>query len=165
MVHICVRNLTIIGSDNGLSQGQRQAIIWTNARILLIIWNLGTNFSEIFSENHTFSSQKIHLKMLSAKWRPSCLGLSVLKAKKRVGGSPVKHLRTIKGHVYHMFRYMTTSFLWKTSAYTSGSPHNVPVLWSFDIFFGASLNKLLAKQLSCRWFTIPWRSYDILVWT
>ena len=38
--------LTIIGSDNGLSPGQGQAIIWTNAGILLI-GPLGTNFSEI----------------------------------------------------------------------------------------------------------------------
>ena len=36
MTHICVGNLTIIGSDNGLSPGWRQAIIWTNAGILLI---------------------------------------------------------------------------------------------------------------------------------
>ena len=31
-----VVKLTIIGSDNGLSPGRRQAIIWTNAGILLI---------------------------------------------------------------------------------------------------------------------------------
>ena len=43
---ICVIKLTIIGSDNGLSPGRRQAIIWTNAEILLI-WPLGTNFSDI----------------------------------------------------------------------------------------------------------------------
>ena len=36
VTHICVDNLTIIGSDNGLSPGRRQAIIWTNAEILLI---------------------------------------------------------------------------------------------------------------------------------
>ena len=29
-MHICVGNLTIIGSDNGLAPGRRQAIIWTN---------------------------------------------------------------------------------------------------------------------------------------
>ena len=46
VTHICVGNLTIIGSDNGLSPGRRQAIIWTNAGILLI-GPLGTNFSEI----------------------------------------------------------------------------------------------------------------------
>ena len=31
-----VGNLTITGSNNGLSPGQRQTIIWTNAGILLI---------------------------------------------------------------------------------------------------------------------------------
>ena len=36
VTHICVRKLNIIGSDNGLSPGRRQAIIWTNAGILLI---------------------------------------------------------------------------------------------------------------------------------
>ena len=46
VMHICVGKLTIIGSDYGLSPGQRQAIIWTNAGILLI-WPLETNFSEI----------------------------------------------------------------------------------------------------------------------
>ena len=60
--HICVGNLTIIGSDNGLSPGRRQAIIWTNAGILLIR-TLGTNFNEILCEIHPFSFSKIHLKM------------------------------------------------------------------------------------------------------
>ena len=36
VTHICVGKLTIIGSDNGLSPGRRQAIIWTYAGILLI---------------------------------------------------------------------------------------------------------------------------------
>ena len=35
-MHICVSKLTIIGSDNGLSHGRRQAIISTNDGILLI---------------------------------------------------------------------------------------------------------------------------------
>ena len=38
--------LTVIGSDNVLSPGRHQAIIWTNAGILLF-QPLGTNFSEI----------------------------------------------------------------------------------------------------------------------
>ena len=54
MTHICVRKLSIIGSDNGLSPGRRQAIIWTNDGILLI-GTLRTNFSEILSEINTFS--------------------------------------------------------------------------------------------------------------
>ena len=75
--HICVGKLTIIGSDNGLSPGRRQAIIWTNAGILLI-GPLGTNFSEIVIEIRSFSFKKMHLKMSSGKWRPFCLGLNVI---------------------------------------------------------------------------------------
>ena len=36
MVHLCVSNLTIIGSDNGFPPGRHQAIIWANAGILLL---------------------------------------------------------------------------------------------------------------------------------
>ena len=41
VTHICVGKLLIIDSDNGLSAGRRQAIIWTNAGTLLIR-SLGT---------------------------------------------------------------------------------------------------------------------------
>ena len=78
VTHICVSKLTIIGSDNGLSPGRRQAIFRTNAGILLIGLS-ATNFSEILIGIQTFSFKKIHLKMSSAKWRPFCLGLIVLK--------------------------------------------------------------------------------------
>ena len=80
VTHICVTKLTIIGLDNGLSPGRRQAIIWTNAEILLI-GALGTNVSEIQIKIDTFSLKKMHLKlkMSSGKRRPSCLGLNVLK--------------------------------------------------------------------------------------
>ena len=77
VTHICVSNWTIIGSDNGLSPGRHQAIIWTNAGILLIR-TLGTNFSEILSEIHKFSLKKMHLKTSPGKWRPFCLGLNML---------------------------------------------------------------------------------------
>ena len=75
MKQICVGNLTIIGSKNGLSPGRCQAIIWINAGILLI-GPLGTNFIGI----QTFSFKKMHLKMSSADWRSFCLGLNVLSA-------------------------------------------------------------------------------------
>ena len=52
VTHICVSKLTIIGSNNGLLPDRRQAI----------------------------SFKKMHLKMSSGKWRPSCLGLNVLMA-------------------------------------------------------------------------------------
>ena len=46
VTHIYVSKVTITGSNNGLLPGLHQAIIWTNAGILLI-GPLGTNFSEI----------------------------------------------------------------------------------------------------------------------
>ena len=51
-MYICVNKLTSIGSDNGLSPGRRQAIIWTNAGILLI-GPLETKFSEFSIQIHT----------------------------------------------------------------------------------------------------------------
>ena len=79
VMHVCVSNLTIIVSDNGLSPGRCQAIIWTNARMLLI-GPLGTNLNEILLQIHIFSFKKIHFKMSSGKWRPFCLGLNVLRS-------------------------------------------------------------------------------------
>ena len=81
VTYICVSNLTIIGSDNGLMPGRRQAIIWTNDGILLIAL-LGTNFEEFFNQNTYIWFKKIHLKMSSGKCRPFCLGLNVLKGGK-----------------------------------------------------------------------------------
>ena len=57
MTHICVINLTIIGSNNGLLLSRHQAIIRTNAGILLIE-PLGINFNEILIEIHTFLIQE-----------------------------------------------------------------------------------------------------------
>ena len=57
VTHICISKLTVIGSDNGLSPGRCQAIIWTNAVILLIGPLVGIQ---------TRSVWKMHLKMSSA---------------------------------------------------------------------------------------------------
>ena len=78
VMHICVSRLTITGSDNGLLPGRHQAIIWTNAGILLI-WTLGTNISEILGKIHSFSFKKMNFKMSSAKGRLFSLGLNELK--------------------------------------------------------------------------------------
>ena len=104
VTHICVSELPIIGSNNGLSPGWLQAIIWTNAGILLIR-PLGTDFSEILNEIHTFSFKKMHLKMSSAKWRPFCLGLNVLIYEQAISNqcyvhSPFQNIRTLNGIVY-----------------------------------------------------------------
>ena len=78
VTHICVSKLTIIGSDNSLSPGRRQAIIWTNVGILSI-GPLLTNSNETSIEIHTFSFKKIYLKLSFAKWRPFCPSLNVLR--------------------------------------------------------------------------------------
>ena len=53
VTHICVNELTIIGSDNSLWPGWHQAIIWTNAAIMSIR-PFGTNFSEILIEKFVY---------------------------------------------------------------------------------------------------------------
>ena len=54
MTHTCVSNLTVIGSDNGMSPGRRQAIIWSKFIHFLL--------------------KKTHLRLSSAKRRPFCPG-------------------------------------------------------------------------------------------
>ena len=50
----CVANLAIIGSNNGLSPGRCQVIIWTNDEMLLIVpWG-----KQILIEIYTFSFKK-----------------------------------------------------------------------------------------------------------
>ena len=68
VTHICVGNLTIIGSENCLSTGRRQAITWTNVGILLL-GPLGTNFSEMLIH----SRKSIVWKMAVILCRPQCV--------------------------------------------------------------------------------------------
>ena len=73
VTHITVSKVNTIGSDDGLSPGPHQAIIWTNAGLVSIV-TLGTNSIEIISEIQTFS-----LKKCISKCRMEfCLGLNVL---------------------------------------------------------------------------------------
>ena len=76
MTHICVDKLTIIGSDNGLSPGWHQAIIQTNAGVLLIgpMW---IKFNEILIEIKKKLFNKMQLKMSFVKDSLSVLSLQV----------------------------------------------------------------------------------------
>ena len=78
-MHVCISNLTIIGSDNGLSPGRRQAIIWTNAGILLtwslalrnkLHWNINRN-SYIFTEWNGFENDTCEKSAILS--RPQCV--------------------------------------------------------------------------------------------
>ena len=91
VTHICVGKLTIIGSDNGLSPERRQAIIWTDAGILLI-GPFSRNFSEILIDIQTISLKKIRLKMSSAKWCSFCLGRNELNV--------LLHTEGLVGYIY-----------------------------------------------------------------
>ena len=77
VTHICVSDLTLIGSDNGLSLGRRQAIIWTNVGILLIgtlrnklQWNFNRN-SDISIQENAFES--VVCEMAAFLSRPQCV--------------------------------------------------------------------------------------------
>ena len=80
VAHICVSNLAIIGSDNGLSPGRRQAIIRTNVGILLI-GPLGTNFSEILIKVYTFALKEMHFKNSVCKMAPISYRSECVKAR------------------------------------------------------------------------------------
>ena len=136
VTHLCVSKLTSIGSDNGLSPARRQAIIWTNAGILLIRI-LGTNFSEIIGKIHSFSFKNMHLKMSSAKGRLFSLGLNELMA-----------------------------HCGQNHPCTGGFPscHRGPV--NLECFLLVGLNKLACKRFNCWWFQTRWRlscSCDVII--
>ena len=81
MTHICISKSTIIGSDNGLLPGWRQAIIGTNAGILLI-GPYGTNFSEIFNQNsnifiHENEFESVVCKMAAILSPPLCVKILI----------------------------------------------------------------------------------------
>ena len=69
--HICVGNLTITGSDYGLSAPSHHLSQFCN----IVNW---TNFNRILFEIREFWYRKINVKMSSVKSRLFCLGLNVL---------------------------------------------------------------------------------------
>ena len=78
-MHISVSKLTVIGSDNGLSPGRREAIIWTNDWILLI-GPLGTNFGEFFYRNSYIQEnafENVVQKMVAILSQPQWVNTSI----------------------------------------------------------------------------------------
>ena len=73
-----------ISSNNGLLPIRRQAIIRTNASIVLIR-PLRTISSEILIKLQNLSFTKMDLKISSAKWRPFCPGGNELRVKSITG--------------------------------------------------------------------------------
>ena len=145
MTHICVGNLTIIGSDKGLSPRRRQTIIWTNAGKLLIE-PLGTILSEISIAIQTFSSKKMYYEMSSAKWCPFCLGLNVLT-----------HfmMKTWHENIFYITGLLGVKSTTDPQGVTSNVERRVLVFFFVVV---VSMNKLLNKQASCQCFDMQWCS-------
>ena len=104
VTNICVSKLTIIGSDNVLSPDWHQAIIWTNAGLLLI-GPLRTNL--ILIKILTFSFKKVCLKVSPVKRQPFCLGFNVSIMVITHNGHPIIHWWTGYGvsHVNLILTY------------------------------------------------------------
>ena len=159
------------GSNDGLSPGRRQAIIWINAGILLI-GPLGTNFLKILIGIQTFSFKKMHLKTSSAKWRPFCLGLHRLWYCH--GGVHPSHQWACLAAQYatkHYTEIMWLSYPWwrhqmetfsallaicaGNSPITGEFPAQRPVTRSFDDFFDLRLDGRLSKHSWGWWLGTP----------
>ena len=72
VTHICVGNLTIIGSENGLSSPGRNIVDWTPRNILQ--WNVNRN-SYIFIQVNPF--ENVVGKMAAILSRPQCVKSSL----------------------------------------------------------------------------------------
>ena len=102
----------------------------------------------------------MHLKISSAKWRPSGLGLNVLT-------SNIKTLHTFSGWRVRLINgFMMTSsnqieafsallaLCAGNSPVTGEFPTQRPVTRCVGVFFGLRLNQQLSKQWRRRWFEI-----------
>ena len=143
VTHICVSKLTIISSANGLLPEWRQAIIWTNAGILLI-GPLGTIFSEILIGIQTFLCKKMHLTMSSAKWHPCCLCLNIL-----INTSPIQrngqennHHNVYSSHSSLLCQAICRHImkLWILYIQRLFLPEKSMILYNILLFFGISRN-------------------------
>ena len=158
---ICISKLTIIGSDNGLSPGRRQAIIWTNAGILLN-GPLGTNLSETAIEIHTFLLKKILLKMSSGEWRPFWLGPDVLK--ESIHRSYNMSLTMMTSSSWNIFR--VTGHLWGEFTGPRWIPHTKASDVELWCVFDLRPNKRLSKQWWGWWLETQspplWRHCNVI---
>ena len=76
VTHICISNLTIIGSNNGLSPGRRQAIVWTNTGKLFIrtIGKNSVKFQSKFRHFHKKNAfENVIWKITAILFHPQCV--------------------------------------------------------------------------------------------
>ena len=131
VTNICLEYGTIVGSYNVLSPGRWQDIILTNAT-RLFTGSLATQFFEILIKLHTFSFKKMHLILLSAKWRPFCLAFNVLNGVLCDANAKWRH-RVHRYQVYVIHESRTTcapysSIKWKRIVYFAISDRFLPII-------------------------------------
>ena len=78
VTHICVGNLTIIGSDNGLPPGRRQAITWTKCWNI-VNWIPRNKYQWHFNRNSYNFIQENAFENVVCEMASICLGLNLLK--------------------------------------------------------------------------------------
>ena len=122
VTHICVSDLTSIGSDNGLMPGRHQVIIRTNAGILLIR-PLGTNFSEFSVEILNIFIQENAFESVVCEKAAICFGLNELRYSGDEIKCPTPH-NSNEAHFIHQLPTMQWNLFFRR-------PHMAPV-WSMN---------------------------------
>ena len=130
-------SVTIIGSDNGLSSGRRQVVIWTNAGILLS-GPSGTNFNESSIEIHTFSFKKNTFENVK-KCCPFRLGLNVLSELQWI----TKMMRSRCSRSQNGYQVACQSFAKKAQLPGLSLPPSTPLtnMWQFKLNQSCSLDQ------------------------
>ena len=120
VTHMRVSKLTIIGSDNGLSDPKLE-YCWFEP------WEQTSVKS--LSKFMYFHSRKCICKMLSGKWRPSCFGLNVLNAL-----SDMPWILKLRWHMksIHCFYNVPTTSKIQTP---HGKVQTFCIVWIFFFFF------------------------------
>ena len=106
-------NWVSIGSGNGLSPIRHQAITWTNA-VLLSTGLLGTNFSEIWVRILSFSFNKMHFKISSARMAAIYLS-SITKVNFVVSLQLDLHIKTHLSMVVFRYSMGQSVYMYKNS--------------------------------------------------
>ena len=148
---------------------------------------LGNKFQWNLNLKASFFIKKMDSKMFPAKWRPSSLGLNVLKLLSYDNlASHLKGTRTLETvymfldrndrhriYIYiYMLKHCCSVIWWRhqmetfsallaicawNSPVTGEFPTQRPVTRRFDVFFDLRLNKRLSKQWWSWWFETPSR--------
>ena len=144
VLHICINKLeTIIGLDNSLLLVQHQAIIWRTNADIFVNWMLGNKPRRNLNQSMLIEVKKMHLKMMTATWRPFCFCLMCQPEPVLWRNHPVCIVKvwfTWWHHKKGTFS-MLLAFCEGNPPVTGGFHSQRPVIWSFDVFFVLHLSK------------------------